>query len=64
MSSSNEISDIPSGAVQDNDYVSRTGEKNGPVPVQSDDAAIDGGVNEEVADSDEQLGIPHLAPCT
>ncbi|KAL3428058.1 hypothetical protein PVAG01_01567 [Phlyctema vagabunda] len=39
--------------VQDNDYISRSGEKNDPIPVQSDDAPV-GGVSGD-QDSDEQL---------
>lgn len=54
--SSNE--QIPTGDAQDNDYVSRPGQKDGPIPVQSDDAPIESGVT---GDSDEQLGI---FPCS
>merc|ERR1712225_104333 len=32
----NMSSDIPQGDAQDNDYVSRTGQKEAPIPVQSD----------------------------
>ena len=48
--------DIPAGDAQDNDYVSRPGQKDGPVPVQSDSAGIDDPIDEATADSDEQLG--------
>ena len=47
----------PSGDVQDNDYVSRTGQKKGPVPVLADVADVGEGVDSETADSDEQLGV-------
>ncbi|PMD22370.1 hypothetical protein NA56DRAFT_598730, partial [Hyaloscypha hepaticicola] len=47
--------DIPAGDAQDNDYVSRTGQKDGPVPIQSDSAGIDDPIDEATADSDEQL---------
>jgi hypothetical protein len=48
--------DVPAGDAQDNDYVSRPGQKDGPVPVQSDSAGIDDPIDEANADSDEQLG--------
>jgi len=40
-----------------NDYVSRTGQKDGPIPVQSDSAAVEAGGYEDAskADSDQQL---------
>ncbi|KAG4421814.1 hypothetical protein IFR04_005064 [Cadophora malorum] len=48
-------SDIPQGDAQDNDYVSRTGQKEAPIPVQSDNDVVESGVDAETADSDEQL---------
>lgn len=42
--------------VQDDSYVSRPGQKDGPVPVQSDDAPVEGGDDEVAADSEERLG--------
>ncbi|KAL2068827.1 hypothetical protein VTL71DRAFT_15165 [Oculimacula yallundae] len=48
-------SDIPQGDAQDNDYVSRPGQKEAGIPVQSDNAPVEGGVDEATADSDEQL---------
>ena len=54
--------DIPAGDAQDNDYVSRTGQKDGPVPIQSDSAGIDAPIDEATADSDEQLGTYLLLP--
>lgn len=41
---------------QDNDYVSRTGQKD-TIPVQKDDALVEDPVDENTADSDAQLGI-------
>jgi hypothetical protein len=49
--------DAPAGDVQDNDYVSRTGQKQGPIPVQSDNATVEDPIDPATADSDEQLGI-------
>ncbi len=54
--------DIPAGDAQDNDYVSRTGQKDGPVPVQSDSAGIDDPIDNATADGDEQLGTYLLLP--
>jgi hypothetical protein len=54
--------DVPAGDAQDNDYVSRPGQKDGPVPVQSDSAGIDDPIDEANADSDEQLGTYSLLP--
>merc|ERR1711900_123115 len=51
----NMSSDIPQGDAQDNDYVSRTGQKEAPIPVQSDNDVVESGVDAETADSDEQL---------
>lgn len=48
--------DAPAGDAQDNDYVSRTGQKQGPIPVQSDSAGIEDPIDPATADSDEQLG--------
>lgn len=51
------MSDVPEGQVPKNDdYVSRTGQKEANVPVQSDDDPINNNVSREVADSDAQLG--------
>jgi len=47
--------DAPTGDVQDNDYVSRTGQKQGAVPVQSDNDAVEDPIDANTADSDEQL---------
>merc|ERR1712093_789618 len=51
----NMSSDIPQGDTQDNDYVSRTGQEEAPIPVQSDNDVVESGVDAETADSDEQL---------
>ena len=48
--------DVPAGDSMDNDYTSRTGQKNAPVPVQKDTDAIDDPIDAATADSDEQLG--------
>ena len=50
------MSDIPQGDAQDNDYVSRTGQKDANVPVQSDNDAIEDPIDGATADSDAQLG--------
>ncbi|KAG0649652.1 hypothetical protein D0Z07_4066 [Hyphodiscus hymeniophilus] len=42
--------------VQDNDYVSRAGQKQDPIPVQSDGADVEDPISAETANSDEQLG--------
>ncbi|GAM90527.1 hypothetical protein ANO11243_085710 [Dothideomycetidae sp. 11243] len=52
--SSYESQDVPSGDAGDNDYVSRTGQKD-HIPVQSDDAPVEDNINADTADSDEQL---------
>lgn len=44
-------------ASQDNDYTSRPGQKDGPIPVQSDSTNVESGVDTASADSDEQLGM-------
>jgi len=49
--------DVPAGDSQDNDYVSRTGQKQGPIPVQSDNADVEDPIDPNTADSDEQLGL-------
>ncbi|CAK3915033.1 Hypothetical predicted protein [Lecanosticta acicola] len=53
--SSNE-NDVPSDEVQDNEYASRTGQKE-HIPVQKDEENVEAGGYEdaEVADSDAQL---------
>ncbi|KUJ07629.1 uncharacterized protein LY89DRAFT_601276 [Mollisia scopiformis] len=47
--------DAPAGDAQDNDYVSRQGQKGGPIPVQSDGASVEDPIDPNTADSDEQL---------
>lgn len=47
--------DQVSGNFQDNDYASQTGQKGGPIPVQSDNADVDDPIDSATADSDEQL---------
>ena len=55
--SSAEYDDAPSGTFNDTDYVSRQGNKNEPLPVQSDGDQVEDPINEEIADTDEQLGM-------
>jgi len=61
--------DAPAGDAQDNDYVSRPGQKDGPIPVQSDNTAIEDPIDGATADSDEQLGMSQpmhrlFSPCS
>ena len=50
------MADIPSGnPPSDDDYKSRPGQSE--IPVVSDDAAVEDGVDAGTADSDEQLGM-------
>lgn len=54
---SGNLGDAPPGeGISDNSYVSRSGHKAEPLPVQSDDTELKGGVDPTTADSDEQLG--------
>ncbi|KAF4553693.1 Hypothetical protein D9617_6g094240 [Elsinoe fawcettii] len=48
-------SDAPTGIAGDDDYTSRTGQKQGPIPVQKDSDPIESGVDAQNADSDAQL---------
>ena len=50
-------SDLPAGDAVDNDYVSRTGQKE-HIPVQSDEASIEDPIDSATADSDQVLGTP------
>ncbi|KAL2213147.1 hypothetical protein CC79DRAFT_1361967 [Sarocladium strictum] len=50
-----DLQDAPSGDFQDDSYVSRQGNKNEPLPVQSDADRVEDPVDGDVADSDEQL---------
>jgi hypothetical protein len=50
------LGDVPAGEAVDNDYTSRTGQKNAPVPVQSDNDAVEDPIDAETADSDAALG--------
>jgi hypothetical protein len=54
---SDQYDDIPTGAAGDNDYTSRTGQKQAPIPVQKDEDPIEDPIDAETADSDEQLGM-------
>lgn len=57
-----EVADAPSGTVQDDSYVSRSGHKNEPLPVQSDNAKVEDPIDGNVADSDAQLGMSICPP--
>lgn len=60
-----DLQDAPSGDFQDDSYVSRQGNKNEPLPVQSDADRVDDPIDGDIADSDEQLGKSAHAPqCT
>ena len=52
-------SNIPAGDAVDNDYVSRTGQKE-HIPVQSDGASIEDPIDTATADSDQVLGMSLL----
>jgi hypothetical protein len=49
-------SEVPSGQVANDDYVSRPGQKEAGIPVQSDSADIEDPIDAETADSDATLG--------
>lgn len=48
--------DVPAGDAMDNDYTSRTGQKQAPVPVQKDSDPVNDPIDPVTADSDETLG--------
>lgn len=54
--SSTDLQDAPAGDFRDDSYVSRQGNKNEPLPVQSDGDRVEDPIDENVADTDEQLG--------
>ena len=50
--------DAPDGLASDNDYTSRVGQKQAPIPVQSDaDAVADNNPDVDDPDSDKALGM-------
>lgn len=51
-----DLQDAPSADFRDDSYVSRQGNKNEPLPVQSDADRVEDPIDENVADTDEQLG--------
>ncbi|KAM0238888.1 hypothetical protein ACHAP5_008523 [Fusarium lateritium] len=53
--SSNGVQDAPTGDYQEDSYVSRPGQKEQPVPVQSDSDRVDDPIDPEQADTDAQL---------
>jgi hypothetical protein len=55
--SSNGVQDAPTGDYQEDSYVSRPGQKEQPVPVQSDSDRVDDPIDAEQADTDAQLGM-------
>lgn len=52
-------SEAPTGDVQDNEYVSRQGDRQ-PISVLGDDAKVEDPIDAETADSDAQLGMSKL----
>jgi hypothetical protein len=48
--------EAPTGSVQNDDYVSRPGQKEAGIPVQSDGADVEDPIDAETADSDATLG--------
>jgi hypothetical protein len=68
------MSDSAATSAPDNDYVSRPGQKDAPIPVEKDSETVESGVNPETEDSDAQLGksyhlitlqniLTHSLPC-
>lgn len=55
--SSRNVDEAPSGEVMDDSYVSRSGNKNEPLPVQSDSDRVIDPIDANVADTDAQLGM-------
>ena len=53
--SNNDIAATTGEAVQDNEYTSRTGQKEAMVPVQSDNDPVEDPIDGATADSDAQL---------
>lgn len=51
------LGDVPAGEVMDNDYISRTGQKQAPIPVQSDSDNVEDPIDGAKADTDEALGM-------
>jgi hypothetical protein len=50
------VGTAPAGDLDDNDYVTRPGHKNDPIPVQSDEDLVTDPINAKTADSNAQLG--------
>lgn len=46
---------VPDGVATDNDYTSRTGQKD-HIPVQKDEDSVEDPIDADTADSDQQLG--------
>lgn len=61
--SSEGLENAPTGEVQDNAYISRSGTKHEPMPVQSDNDKVEDPIDENKADTDEQLRmVPPVFP--
>ena len=54
--------EAPTGDVQDNEYVSRTGQSE--IPVTKDETSIEDPIDPATADSDQQLGVSNPVPKT
>ena len=54
--------DAPSGVPSDNDYTSRTGQKQAPVPVQNDEDLVEDPIDPATADSDQTLRTSFALP--
>ena len=52
--------EAPSGEVTQDEYTSRTGQKDANVPVQDNNAPIEDPIDPATADSDQQLGMSAL----
>jgi hypothetical protein len=50
------IGSAPAGDLDDNDYVTRPGHKNDPIPVQSDEDLVTDPIDAKTADSNAELG--------
>jgi hypothetical protein len=50
------IGSAPAGDLDDNDYVTRPGHENDPIPVQSDEDLVTDPIDAKTADSNAQLG--------
>lgn len=58
---SDQDQNAPGGVATDNDYTSRTGQKD-HIPVQKDEDTVEDPIDAETADSDQQLGTRFFYP--